>query len=193
MTPSESPSPPHPSKTSSEGSVRPWKLLKRNRKESQSLRWGQSRFDLPPHSLVSSLSAPLDVILFTQFVQETTEGEAREEVCSRVNDLVFISNALTYGRTDKLGKVSCDSKIQKVCLGWRGVEHGSAWLFAVAVFDHLLSHVRLFSNRWTAAHQASLSFTISWSLLKLMCRWCYLTISSSAALFSSKLVTIQFC
>ena len=32
----------------------------------------------------------------------------------------------------------------------------------------LLSHVRLFATSWTAAHQASLSITNSWSLLKLM-------------------------
>ena len=31
-----------------------------------------------------------------------------------------------------------------------------------------LSHVQLFTTPWTAACQASLSFTISWSLLKLM-------------------------
>ena len=31
-----------------------------------------------------------------------------------------------------------------------------------------LSHVRLFATPWTAAHQASLSITSSWSLLKLM-------------------------
>ena len=31
-----------------------------------------------------------------------------------------------------------------------------------------LSHVRLFATPWTAADQASLSFTITWSLLKLM-------------------------
>ena len=31
-----------------------------------------------------------------------------------------------------------------------------------------LSHVQLFTTLWTAAHQASLSFTISWSLLKLV-------------------------
>ena len=31
-----------------------------------------------------------------------------------------------------------------------------------------LSHVQLFATPWTAAHQASLSFTVSWSLLKLM-------------------------
>ena len=28
-----------------------------------------------------------------------------------------------------------------------------------------LSHVQLFATPWTAAHQTSLSFTISWSLL----------------------------
>ena len=32
----------------------------------------------------------------------------------------------------------------------------------------LLSHVQLFATLWTAACQAFLSFTISWSLLKLM-------------------------
>ena len=32
----------------------------------------------------------------------------------------------------------------------------------------LLSHVQLFATPWTAAHQASLSISNSWSLLKLM-------------------------
>ena len=36
------------------------------------------------------------------------------------------------------------------------------------VLVQLLSHVQLFATPWTAALQASLSFTISWSLLKLM-------------------------
>ena len=36
------------------------------------------------------------------------------------------------------------------------------------VVVQLLSHIRLFVTPWTAARQASLSFTISWSLLKLM-------------------------
>ena len=35
-------------------------------------------------------------------------------------------------------------------------------------FVQLLSHVQLFKTLWTAAHQASMSFTISRSLLKLM-------------------------
>jgi len=40
------------------------------------------------------------------------------------------------------------------------------WIAVVAV--QLLSCIQLFVTPWTAAHQASLSFTISWSLLKLM-------------------------
>ena len=54
------------------------------------------------------------------------------------------------------------------------------------VVVQLPSHLQLFSTPWTAAHQASLSFTISWNLLKFLplSQWCYLTISSSATLFS---------
>ena len=36
------------------------------------------------------------------------------------------------------------------------------------VVVQLLSRVLLFVTPWAAAHQASLSFTISWGLLKLM-------------------------
>ena len=39
-------------------------------------------------------------------------------------------------------------------------------LFVIVV--QLLSHVWLFATPWTAACQASLSFTVSWSLLRLM-------------------------
>ena len=42
---------------------------------------------------------------------------------------------------------------------------GSKSLF---VFVHWLSHAQLFVTPWTSAHQAPLSFTISWSLLKFM-------------------------
>ena len=48
--------------------------------------------------------------------------------------------------------------------GWQACP--LSWLFTVAV--QLLGHVRLFVTPWIAAHQASLSFAISWSLLKLM-------------------------
>ena len=40
------------------------------------------------------------------------------------------------------------------------------WVYFVVVVQSL-SCVRLFATPWTAAHQASLFFTISWSLLKL--------------------------
>ena len=38
----------------------------------------------------------------------------------------------------------------------------------ILVVVQSLSHVRLFETPWTAAHQASLSFSISWSFLKLI-------------------------
>ena len=49
-----------------------------------------------------------------------------------------------------------------------------------------LSHVRLFATPWTAVCQASLSFTISWSLLKFMSIESMMppTISSFATPFS---------
>ena len=42
-------------------------------------------------------------------------------------------------------------------------------LLCVVVVVQLLSQVQLFATPWTAAHQTSLSFTISQSLLKSMC------------------------
>ena len=44
-------------------------------------------------------------------------------------------------------------------------------LMIVVVVVHSLSHVRLFVTPWTAARPASLSFTISWSLLKAHVCW----------------------
>ena len=57
----------------------------------------------------------------------------------------------------------------------------AAFNFRHKVVVQSLSHVRLFATPWTAAHWASLSFTISWSLLKScpLSQWCYPTISSS--------------
>ena len=46
--------------------------------------------------------------------------------------------------------------------------HNVCPVVVVIVAVHLLSPVRLFMTSWTAAHQASLSFTICQSLLKLM-------------------------
>ena len=43
-----------------------------------------------------------------------------------------------------------------------------AHMYAIVVAVQLLSRVWLFATPWITAHQASLSFTNSWSLLKLM-------------------------
>ena len=56
----------------------------------------------------------------------------------------------------------------------------------VIVAVRSLSHVWLFMTPWTAAHQASLSFSISWTLLKFMSTDLVMpTISSSVSPFSS--------
>ena len=49
-------------------------------------------------------------------------------------------------------------------------EVSHTWFCIVGVVQSL-SHVQLFATPWTAAFQASLSFTISWSLLKFMPIW----------------------
>ena len=61
-------------------------------------------------------------------------------------------------------------------------------LFNLACFTSVqsLSCVQLFETPWTAARQASLSFTISWNLLKFMSMESVIpSISSSVAPFSS--------
>ena len=63
-----------------------------------------------------------------------------------------------------------------------GVVTGSVQFAAVV---QSLSRARLVATPWTAACQASLFFTVSWSLLKLMSPWCHPTISSSVVTFSS--------
>ena len=61
----------------------------------------------------------------------------------------------------------------------------SRWISQL--FSHSVSHIWVFAISWTAACQASLSFTISQNLLKFMSTesWCRLTISSSVTAFSS--------
>ena len=55
-------------------------------------------------------------------------------------------------------------------VGLQRVGHDWSHLAAAAAATvQLLSHAQHFSTLWTVACQASLSFTISWNLLKLMC------------------------
>ena len=46
--------------------------------------------------------------------------------------------------------------------------HTPCFVFLLFFAVQSLSHVWVFATPWNAAHQASLSFSISWSLLKLM-------------------------
>ena len=46
--------------------------------------------------------------------------------------------------------------------------HQALYLYHLFVVVQSLSHVQFFVTPWTAAHQASLSFTVSWSLPQLM-------------------------
>ena len=62
-------------------------------------------------------------------------------------------------------------------------------LFRIFSSVQSLSRVWLFATPWTAALQASLSITSSWSYSNShpSSRWCHLTISSSVVPFSSRL------
>ena len=59
----------------------------------------------------------------------------------------------------------------------------------IVVIVQSLSHVWVFVTPWTVACQDSLSFTISWNLLRFLSLewWCHPTISSSVIPFSSHL------
>ena len=56
--------------------------------------------------------------------------------------------------------------LQYSCLG-NPMDRG-AWMATVHLVVQSLSRVRLSAASWTVAHQVSLSFIISWNLLKLM-------------------------
>ena len=76
---------------------------------------------------------------------------------------------------------------QKVGYKWTNQCLPSQRKIKYAVVVQSLSHAQLFVTPWTAAHQASLSITNSWRLLRLTSIKSVMpsTISSSAALFSS--------
>ena len=63
------------------------------------------------------------------------------------------------------GVPGCDLRSEPDTCGFTTVL--SVWIFQFSSVQ-LLSHVQLFATPWTAARQASLSITSSWSLLKLM-------------------------
>jgi len=96
---------------------------------------------LPPTSSPLSLS-------FSQFMSILN-------LSGKLESLTFTIFFLSH--SDQL-KMFTGFSLNGVCI----VRHNP---FAVV---QALSHVQLFATTWIIAHQASLSFTISWSLLKLM-------------------------
>ena len=73
-------------------------------------------------------------------------------------------------RWERVGLGVEDQQMQTVYIEWDKqysptVQHRE--LYSISSVQSL-SHVQLFATPWTAAHQASLSITSSWSLLKLM-------------------------
>ena len=69
---------------------------------------------------------------------------------------------------EELGRLQSTGS-QRVKHDWlTSLFHLSNRMGVVEVVFQSLSHVWLFETPWTVAHQASLAFTVSWSLLKFM-------------------------
>ena len=66
-------------------------------------------------------------------------------------------------------------------------QHCFTFVLNIIVLVHSLSRVQLFAIPWTAARQASLSFTIYWACSNScsLSQWCHPIISSSVVPFSS--------
>ena len=123
----------------------------------------------------------------TTGLKETKESGAPWKYNSSEGGGVLITSWLKgasgWSKYSKLERVlACDRRIQplsRCAVPARKKELGkqiSSTLFFKSFFPpsggfvvvQSLSRVWLFATPWTVAHQASLSFTISWSLLKLM-------------------------
>ena len=76
---------------------------------------------------------------------------------------VFSNESVLHIRWPKYWR-SEERRVGKECLPGLCITQDCPQFSSVQSF----SHVRLFATSWTAAHQASLSITNSWSLLKLM-------------------------
>ena len=84
----------------------------------------------------------------------TTSWQKEGEKVETVTDFIFLGFKITADG-------DCNHEIKRHLLFGR-----KAMTNLIVVW--LLSHVWLFESPWTVAHQASLSFTISWSLLRLV-------------------------
>ena len=87
---------------------------------------------------------------------------------------------------------SLHCSFKKAFLSLHDIFQNSSVGFSSVQFSSFAQLCLTLCNPMAIARQASLSFTISWSLLKLICPltgWCHLTISSSVVPFSSYLLS----
>ena len=94
---------------------------------------------------------------------------------ARILEWVAISFSMESSQPRDWTRVSCIGR--RILYHWATREDWERRVSSV----QSLSTVQLFATLWTAAHQASLSITNSWSLLK---QWCHPIISSSVIPFS---------
>ena len=103
--------------------------------------------------------------------------------------LTYLHTTVLTGRMSGLDgptidTIKCDREKYEAVIGKSEKLLGGDRIWVVV---QLLSHVHLFATPWTAAHQAFLSFTISWTCSNScpLSWWCHPTISSSVIPFSS--------
>ena len=116
--------------------------------------------------LLSHLGSPLVSIPFIKMWKGPSFGEWTWSICSLPMDFRYLYFILS--KEEVLFFYYC-------CL----------FCFLIFVGVKLLSHVRFIATLWTVACQASLSFTISWSLLRIM------SIESCPLILSNHLILCQ--
>ena len=112
--------------------------------------------------IINQLQFPVPIILSQKHIAEPP--------CLTVQCILFVCTSLPkvwwYGN---LNENKIGSKM--LILNILSFKYTIISLFSIdidVVVVQLLNHVKFFATPWTAARQASLSFTISWSLLKIM-------------------------
>ena len=87
-----------------------------------------------------------------------------------LNSFSPLKMVLYFPASSPLSYVGWDTRLSSSTLWASGPSVGKSpiWLSLRRPIVQLLSHIQFFVTPWTAAHQASLSITNSWSLPKLM-------------------------
>ena len=123
--------------------------------------WHLQQWVHDPPSLINPMSGPPSIPGPWEQVVEGVEVFTLPPCREKTQILITVQTGSQTSNNLAPGKVCLWSHWSRKALGFRAC----ALQFSSV---QLLSHVQLFVILWTAAHQASLSITNSWSLLKLM-------------------------